>query len=443
MTVAVRPAKTQILAGALGPANTWMLAAIVLILLVLVFLAVAETSLNRISKPKAQALVEMGHRSAPALLRIVSEPERFINPLLVTASVLQTAQAFLSAVLAYSAFKVRGVIVAFVVDAVLFFVLSEALPKTWAVLSAERAALLTARPTAALVRFGPLQWISRGLIGMANVLVPGRGLVKGPFVSETELLGIVGAAVDDEVIEAEERELIESIITFGDTVAREVMVPRPSMVTVPSTASVSAALDTAIEHGYSRLPVLGASVDDIVAIAYTKDLVRSERNGGGMQSVSEASRPAKFVPETKPLARLMREMQAEKFHMAILVDEYGGIAGLVTLEDCLEELVGDIVDEYDTEDADVVALPDGALRLDGGLAIDELNDLLGLDVPDEDWDTVGGFVFGTLGHVPEPGEHFEHGGYQFVAERVDGRRIADVRVSPIPSDADHREQAKL
>ena len=213
------------------------------------------------------------------------------------------------------------------------------------------------------------------------------------------------------------------------------MVPRPDMVTVSTSGSITDALDVAIEHGFSRLPVVGEGIDDVVGIAYTKDLMGAERSGRGTEPVTSQLRPATFLPETKPLARLMREMQAQKFHMAILVDEYGGTAGLVTLEDCLEELVGDIVDEYDREEDDVEHLPDGALRIDGGFGITELNELLGLDVPDEDWDTVGGFVFGTLGHIPEAGDGFEHGGYRFVADKLEGRRIASVRVAPLDPSA--------
>jgi CBS domain containing-hemolysin-like protein len=204
------------------------------------------------------------------------------------------------------------------------------------------------------------------------------------------------------------------------------------MVTLSTDDTVTEALDTAIEHGFSRFPVVGEKVDQVVGIAYTKDLMRVEREGKGGQSVAAVMRPAVFVPETKPVARLMREMQAGKYHMAILVDEYGGIAGLVTLEDCIEELVGDIVDEYDVEDAEVERLADGELRVDGGLSIDELNELLELDLPDSDWDTVGGFVLSTLGHVPREGESVEYHGHRFTAERMEGHRIARVRVAPVP-----------
>ena len=251
--------------------------------------------------------------------------------------------------------------------------------------------------------------ISRALIGLTNVLLPGKGLKEGPFVSEQELLGIVEAAAEDEVIEHEERELIESIIEFGDTVAREVMVPRPDMVIVPHDATVTAGLDLAIAHGYSRLPLHGEDDEDIVGIVYAKDLMRAEREGRGDTPALDLVRPVRFIPENKPVSRLMREMQAGKYHLAIVADEYGGIVGLITLEDCLEELVGEIVDEYDIEALAVQRLPNGDYLVDGGVQVEDLNELLDADLPDDEWDTLGGFVFGTLEHVPEPGESVEHG----------------------------------
>ena len=206
--------------------DLWLLVAIIAILVVLVVLAVAETGLNRISRVKAHAMADStDSKSAKALVGLVEHPERFINPLLVTVTVLQTGQAFLTSILADRLFGPWGVAGAFVLNVIVFFVLAESMPKTWAILHAERAALRTGRPTEWLVTFPPLRLISRGLIGLTNVLLPGKGLKQGPFVSEQELLGIVEAAADDDVIEHEERRLIESIIEFGDTVAREIMVP--------------------------------------------------------------------------------------------------------------------------------------------------------------------------------------------------------------------------
>ena len=421
------------LASSLTASATWMAVAVVLVL-VAMFLAAAEMAVSRINVVKAEALAADKGRAGRALAKLVSEPERYLNPVLLLATICQVAQAFLFAIVAHRLWHGWGVWAAFGLDVVVVFVLAEALPKTWAVLNPDRVGLLVARPVASLGRLLPLRLASRSLLGLSNVLAPGKGLQKGPFVSERELLGIVDAAVDDDVIEHEERELIESVIEFGDTVAREIMVPRPDMITVAAAATVTEALDRAIEHGFSRVPVVNEGIDDVVGVAYAKDLMRAEREGHGTDAVTSVVRPPRFVPETKPVARLMREMQAETYHMALLVDEYGGIAGLVTLEDCLEELVGDIVDEYDREDAEVERLPDGVLRLDGGMAIGDVNDLLALELPDDDWDTVGGFVFGTLGHVPQAGEHVDHEGFRFTADKVDGRRIALVRVEPMPDD---------
>jgi putative hemolysin len=411
-----------------------ILAAILVLVVLLIVLAIAETGLNRISKVKAQAIDETRQtKSSKALLRLVERPERFINSLLVTVTAVQTVQVTLTTVLFVNLLGgALGATVGAIVNTVVIFVLTESMPKTWAILHTERAGLVTSRFTEGLIRFWPLRIISRLLIGLTNLLLPGRGLKEGPFVSEQELLGIVGAAAEDEVIEHEERELIESIIEFGDTVAREIMVPRPDMITVDANATVTTALDVAIAHGNSRLPLRGGEEgDDIVGVVYTKDLIRAEREGRGDTPAADLSREVRFIPENKPVSRLMREMQAEKFHLAIVADEYGDVVGLVTLEDCLEELVGEIVDEYDIEELPIRPLPDGDWLVDGSVQVHELGEVIDTELPDEDWDTVGGLLFGTLEHVPEPGESVELGGFRFTAEELDGRRIKLVRVARV------------
>lgn len=427
----------KIAGGQLG-----MIVAIVLLLFVLVFLAMAEMGLSRMTKPKATSLADRGSRSGKALLRLVTDPERWVNPVLLTVNICQTVQATLTGILAADLFGVGGVVIGVVLNVVVFFVVAEAVPKTYAVLHPERAALLAARPTLALASFPLLKWISQGLISFTNVIMPGKGLEKGPFVSEQEFLGIVEAAAEDDVIEQQERRLIESILEFGDTVAREIMVPRPDMVVVSSTLSITAALDIAIEHGYSRLPVMSETEnEDVLGLAYTKDLIKAERTGDGASSVTSIVRSVTFIPENKAVSELMREMQERKFHLAIVVDEYGGIAGLVTLEDCLEELVGDIVDEYDNESAEYERLPNGEYLVDGAMAVGDLNELLAVTLPDDDWDTVAGFVFGTLGHVPVPGESVDLAGWRFAADAVEGRRIRRVRVSLVPHWDEARDRA--
>ena len=421
----------MIVAAAPSSADVWMIVAIGCILVVLAFLAIAETAISRMNVVKAQTLAERGKASGRLLMRLVERPERFLNPVLLTVNVLQTVQAVLTGIVADHLWGVAGVVIAIVVNVIVFFVLAESLPKTWALLHSDQGALITARPVFALVRFPPLALISRALIGLTNIIVPGKGLREGPFVSEQELLGIVQHAAADDVIEHGERELIESVIEFGDTIAREVMVPRTDMVTVDRDLSVTQAMDVASERGFSRVPVVGDDIDDIVGVAYAKDMTAAERAGRGDELVSAVMRLPQFVPETKKADQLLELMQAGRFHLAIVVDEYGGTAGLVTIEDLLEELVGDIRDEFDREEPLHEALADGAVRVHGRLSMSDLNELLDSDLPDDDWDTVGGLIFNTLGHVPNVGEAVDVDGYRFRVERLQGRRITRVRVSPL------------
>lgn len=411
-----------------------MIIAILVILVVLVFLAAAEMGLSKMTKPKAAAMADQGLKSGRALSKLVEEPARWVNPILLTVNVCQTVQATLTGVVAGRLFGAAGVVIGIALNVVVFYVLAEAVPKTYAVIYPEKAALLAARPVWALANFWPLQMVSRGLISLTNVIVKGKGLQQGPFVSEQELLGIVEAAAQDEVIEHEERELIESIIEFGDTVVREVMVPRPDMVTIDHDLTVTQALDVAINEGYSRLPVVREDEDDIdvVGLAFAKDLMRAERDGRGDEPISALVRDVRVVPENKPVSRLMREMQTDKFHMAVVADEHGSIAGIVSLEDCLEELVGEIVDEFDQEEAEIRRLPNGDYLVVGKASVGDVNDLLDIRLPDDDWDTIAGFVFNMLEHVPVPGEYVDRDGWRFAAESIEGRRIAVVRISARP-----------
>ena len=289
--------------------------------------------------------------------------------------------------------------------------------------------------------FPPLRLVARGLIGLSNVILPGKGLKQGPFVSEEELLAFADVAVEEGEIEHQERKLIHSIIEFGDTVAREVMVPRPDMVAVEGRSKIGDVIEVAIAAGYSRIPVYEQGIDDIIGVVYLKDLMRAEREGLLETEVRNVVREAKFTPETKPVNDLMREMQQGKFHMAIVVDEYGGTAGLVTLEDLIEELVGEIVDEFDVEEPTMDRLANGDYRVNARMPIDEVNELVEAELPEGDWDTVGGFVYSQLGHVPAEGETVTYDGHRLTAEKVQGRRIGRVRIHKLPPDEAGEEQA--
>ena len=409
----------------------WLLVAVIVVLLVFSgLLALAETSLVRTTRVKAKSLFDEHRRGARQLIRLVDHPERFLNPVLLLVLVCQLVSATLVGVLASAWLGALGIAVGTVFEVVVIFVLFEAVPKNWAVHHPERAALFTAPIVDALVRFPPVRAASWVLVGTANVLIGRRGddERRSGHVTESELLAMADVAHAEDVIELQERTFIHSIIDFGDAVVREVMVPRLDIVAIEATASADEALERAMEAGRSRLPVHEGDLDDVVGIAYVKDLVQAEHAGHGGDPVRAHIKAAQFVPETKRLTALMREMQDHKFHMAIVVDEYGSTVGLVTLEDLIEELVGEIVDEYDVEEPVVERLDDGSVVVAGRMAIDDAGELMATELPEGGWDTVGGLMLARFGHVPAEGEAVDVDGLRLVAQRVQGRRISRVRI---------------
>ncbi len=413
---------------------------VVVLLVACAVLALAETALVRMGRAKAKSLADEGKRGAKVLVRLTEDPQGFLNPVLLLVLICQLVVATLVGILAVRWFGAWGVAAATVFEIVVIFVFAEAVPKNWAVHHPERAALFSAPLVSAVIGFPPVRWVSGGLNGLANLFIGHKGGSAGALVTESELLAMADVAMEGDVIETEERALIHSIIEFGDTVVREVMVPRTDMVTIGTDETVEAALDVALEAGRSRVPAVEQQIDDVAGIAYTKDLIQGVRAGRGDEPVGSHLRSAHFVPETKRVADLMREMQSEKFHLAVVVDEYGGTAGLVTLEDLIEELVGEIVDEFDVEEIPVEQLPGGALRVSARLPIDDVNDLLDAHLPTGAWDTVGGLVFDLLGHVPVTGESVTSDGLRLEVARVNGRRIERVTIVPMagataPEDA--------
>ncbi|MEY3816027.1 MAG: hypothetical protein RI966_4, partial [Actinomycetota bacterium] len=312
-------------------ADYWMLFAIFILLIALTGLSLAEMSLSRITKQKAQALFDQGAKGSKVILKLAEDPTKWVNPLLLTVNIFQTVQATLTGIVAGRLFDATGVAIGVTLNVIVFFVLAEAVPKTYGLVHPVRGATLTARPINALTSFYPLRVISQGLIKLTNVIVRGKGLAAGPFISEQEFLGIVEAAAQEAVIEHEERELIESVIEFGDTVVREIMVPRPDVVTVNDDLTISQTIDLIVEHQLSRLPVLRADdddQDDLVGVVYAKDLIAAERAGRGADSIKTSLHQVEVVPEMKLVSELMRQMQQDKFHLAMVADEYGLLAGL-------------------------------------------------------------------------------------------------------------------
>jgi CBS domain containing-hemolysin-like protein len=322
---------------------------------------------------------------------------------------------------------------------VVSFVVIGVAPRTLGRQHSERVALLSSGPLIGFTRvLGPLP---RLLILVGNAITPGRGFSEGPFASEAELRELVDLAEASSVIESGERQMIHSVFELGDTLVREVMVPRTDVVFIERSKTLRQAMSLALRSGYSRIPVIGESLDDIVGFAYLKDLTKrvfDRHEAETTERVESVMRPVLYVPDSKPIDALLREMQAERKHVAVVVDEYGGTAGLVTIEDVLEEIVGEITDEYDVARVDVERLPDGSVRVSSRYPVDDLEEITGVAVDDDDVDSVGGLMAKHLGRVPIAGSVVEVDGLRFEAEAPAGRRnrIGTVLVSRLEPAAE-------
>ena len=405
--------------------TAYLLLLAVLLVIVAGLLAGAEAALSRVSRVAAEDLVKEGRRGANRLQQVLEDPARYLNLLTLLRVTAELVATVLVTVAALDIFDTRwqAVLVASASMVLVSYIAIGVSPRTLGRQHPAPVALAAARFVHPLARvLGPLPQL---LILVGNALTPGKGFSEGPFASEAELRELVDLAEENQLIEDRERVMIHSVFELGDTIVREVMVPRTDVVFIERTKTLRQALSLALRSGFSRIPVIGEGTDDVVGVAYLKDLVRRtyvHREGESIERVDSVMRPAIFVPESKPVDELLREMQAQQTHVAIVVDEYGGTAGLVTIEDVLEEIVGEITDEYDVEAPLVDELPDGSLRVSARLHLDELSERLDVELEDDDVDTVGGLLAKHLGRVPIPGAKVRLHGLELIAESSQGRR---------------------
>ncbi|MET8148713.1 hemolysin family protein [Actinoplanes sp. NPDC049668] len=396
---------------------------------VLVLLAglasMTDAALATVSPARAAEMEREGRRGAAALTAVAGDVVRHLNLLLLLRLLCELTATTLVALVAVDSWGVgwRAALVTAGAMTLVSFVVVGVAPRTLG----RQHAYAVGRATAPLVR-----WLGRALNPLASLLIlignavtPGKGFPEGPFGSQVELRELVDLAEQRGVVEHGEREMIHSVFALGDTIAREVMVPRTEMVWIEAAKTLQQALYLFLRSGFSRIPVIGESVDDVLGVLYLKDVVRSTQNGDPAASaspVAELMRPATFVPESKPVDDLLSEMQAARTHLVIVVDEYGGTAGLVTIEDILEEIVGEITDEYDVEHPPIEHLEDGSVRVTARLPIEDLGDLFGVELPADEVETVGGLLAQTLGRVPIPGASVDVCGLHLIAEGTVGRR---------------------
>ena len=420
-----------------------LLGAIALIALGGLF-AATDAAISTVSIARVQELVRDERPGAGALFKVMSERPRYINLVVLLRTTCEITATVLLVVFLYDNFGLDWALFGAAIAMVLIsFVVIGVGPRTLGRQHAYTIALTTALPLQVISAL--LKPIPRMLVLLGNAITPGRGLRNGPFASEIELREVVDLAQQRGVVAADERRMIESVFELGDTPAREVMVPRTEMIWIESDKSAAQATTLAVRSGHSRIPVIGENVDDIVGVVYLKDLVQQtflSPDGGSNTKVSQVMRPAVFVPDSKPLDALLREMQRDRNHMALLVDEYGATAGLATIEDVLEEIVGEIADEYDqAETAPIEDLGDKRFRVSARLPIEDVGELYDVQFDDDlDVDTVGGLLALELGRIPLPGAEVVSHGLRLRAEG--GRdhrgrvRIGTVLLSPAETNGE-------
>ena len=419
-------------------ADTIMLVVAAVLVVAAAFLSMSEAALWRVSRSRADELVQENRRGAKKLARVVADAAAPLNVLLLLRTLAEMLSTTLVAVVAQRGFESawRAILLAGGVMTIVDYVVVGVGARTIGRQHPDRVGLLTAPTAWFLTRLlGPLP---RLLIALGNAITPGHGFRDGPFTSEAELRELVDLAEKGKVIESNERQMIHSVFELGDTLAREVMVPRTDMVWIERGKTVRQALSLALRSGFSRIPVVGDNEDDVLGVAYLKDLARRVyEDEDRTEKVEEVMRPAYFIPESKPVDELLREMQAKQVHVAVVIDEYGGTAGLVTIEDILEEIVGEITDEYDRESPRIEPLDDGRVRVHVRVPIDDIEELFDVQFDIEDVETVGGLLGWALGRVPIPGATVAVAGLTFLAESAKGRRnrVGSVLISREPSQA--------
>lgn len=390
--------------------------------------AAADTALTRFSPARADELRTEEVAGASFLCRILDDPPRYLNSLILLRLFAEVAAIVLVTLRVDEELESfwGSILLTVAIMLVVSFVVIGVAPRTLGRQHPEAVALASALPVWLLTQLlGPLP---RLLILVGNAITPGKGFREGPFSTETELRELVDFAEASAVIESGERKMIHSVFEFGDTITREVMVPRTDVVFVERHRNLRQTMSLFLRSGYSRIPVVGENLDEVVGFAYLKDIARHdfedhEGDADITERIEDHMRPAHPVPDSKSVASLLAEMQAMRRHIAVVVDEYGGTAGIVTIEDVLEELVGEITDEYDVDEIEVEQVDDDTFRVSSRYPIDHLDDLFeGYDISEEDVDSVGGLMAKHLGLVPIPGSTVEAYGLGFRAEGVKGRR---------------------
>jgi CBS domain containing-hemolysin-like protein len=428
--------------------SDWLSLVVALVLVIFAGLfAAGESALYSFSRSRAEQLVEDKRPGAKRVQQIMEDPPRYLNTALLVRTVFEICAIVLVAAVIFGEFDydLPRILLTAGIMIVVSYVLWGVAPRTIGRQHADGLAGAVAGPLVMITAvLGP---IPKLLILIGNALTPGKGFREGPFSTEAELRELVDLAEASELIEKGEREMIHSVFELGDTIVKEVMVPRTDMVYIEDHKTLRQAMSLCLRSGFSRIPVIGDGLDDVVGVLYLKDVIRRVYDypkSESTEKVSQLMRKPEWCPDSKPIDELLREMQLKRSHLVIVIDEFGGTAGMATIEDILEEIVGEITDEYDPENNDITELGEGRYRVSSRLPIDELGELFGMELDDEDVETVGGLMAKVLNKVPIAGAVVKYSGLELVAERSTGRRnkIGTVVVGRDDSDAEEDEEER-
>jgi putative hemolysin len=432
------------------PGSMLQLGLLFLLLLLSATFSGTETAFFAVNKVKMQNLLGDKWRRQKALSMIIEHPQKMLAALLVGNT---SVNIIASVLVASISLKIWGdvysdrwvALIATGITTTLLLLFGEVTPKIIAAVFAERVTLLMAGPiyVFSLVLtpvIAVINWISHGIIRLSGGRITD---VAAPLVTEEEIRTAVTLGEEAGELEEEEKEMIHSIFEFGDTSAHEVMVPRTDMTAIDVTVPLKEALDLVLDTGHSRIPVYEDTVDNVIGIIYARDLLACMRDRHTEVGIRETMRPAYYVPEAKKVDDLLRELRRRRVHMAIVIDEYGGTAGLVTIEDLLEEIVGEIRDEYDIQEEELFRILDeNTYLVDGRMSIDEINEMLDVRIPKDGFDSIGGYIFSEIGDIPGVGERLglPDLGLELVIDKTDGRRISKVKIIKHPAQAEEEEQ---
>lgn len=412
----------------MDPSYTWEIVTLIILLMLSAFFSMSETALMSLNKIRIRHMIEEGVPGAKLVEKLTEDPNKLLGAILIGNNIANIAASALATVLATHIFGPTGVGVATAIMTILVLIFGEITPKSIAKQRAEHVALKVGKPVKFVVMiFKPFVYMFSAISSVVIKMLGGDPTASEPFITEEELKTMVDVSEEEGVLEDVEKEMIFNVFDFADLQVKDVMVQRVDVVAVDSEATYDDLLQVIKEEQFSRIPVYNQTIDDVIGILNVKDLVMVENLKQDF-NITKYIREPFYTFEFKKIIELFKEMKKTRNHIAVVLDEYGGTVGIVTIEDLVEEIVGEIEDEYDEEKRSIEVIKDNEYVVDGSVRLHDIGDLIGMDIESEEFDSVGGLVIGELGRMPEEKEEIRVNNMKFVVENIDKNRIKKVRI---------------